>query len=90
MLKFEGGVSRKAEGEEISREDAKTRRRERLGIVQVPQLSKTFCGNEGVMQCSGLTELWMGSSAPMEKIQSGVQPPHCKKQGSGLNGTNLT
>jgi hypothetical protein len=27
----------------------------------------------------------MGWSAPMGKIQSGVQPPRYKKQGSGLN-----
>jgi hypothetical protein len=52
---------------------------------RVPQLSKTFCGHEGVLECSGLTELGMESSAPMGKIQSGVQPPHCKKPGSGRN-----
>jgi hypothetical protein len=49
---------------------AKTRRRERSSIFQVPQLPKTFCGNEGVLECSGLTELWMGPSALMEKSQA--------------------
>jgi hypothetical protein len=61
-----------------------TRRRERLGVAQVPQLPKTFCGNEGVLECSGLTELWMGR-ASMGEIQSGVKPPQSKKQGSGIS-----
>jgi hypothetical protein len=42
--------------EGVSREDAKARK---VG-ERVPQLPKTFCGNEGVLECSGLTELWMG------------------------------
>jgi hypothetical protein len=62
-----------------------TRRRERLGIAQVPQLPKTFCGNEGVLECSGLTELWMGGGRRWE-IQSGVKPQQSKKQGSGRRG----
>jgi hypothetical protein len=37
----------------------------RLGMAQVPQLPRMFCGHEGVLECSGLTELWMGSSASM-------------------------
>jgi hypothetical protein len=52
---------------------------------RVPQLPKKFCENEGVLECSGLTELEMGSSAPMGKIQSGVKPPQSKKEGSGRN-----
>jgi hypothetical protein len=62
-----------------------TRRRERLGIAQVVQLPKTFCGHEGVLECSGLTELWMARERVDGKIQSGVQPPHFKKPGSDLN-----
>jgi hypothetical protein len=65
----------------ISREDAKARR----VWDRVPQLPMTFCGNEGVMECSGLTELWMGIERVDGKIQSGVQPPQSKKPGSGLN-----
>jgi hypothetical protein len=52
---------------------------------RVPQLPKTFCGHEGVLESSGLTELGMESSAPMGKIQSGVKPPQSKKPGSGRN-----
>jgi hypothetical protein len=40
----------------ISREAAKARK----GGDRVRQLPKTFCWNEGVLECSGLTELWMG------------------------------
>jgi hypothetical protein len=29
-------------------------------VSQAPQLPKTLCGNEGVLECSGLTELGMG------------------------------
>jgi hypothetical protein len=29
-------------------------------LVHVVQLPKTFCGHEGVLECSGLTELGMG------------------------------
>jgi hypothetical protein len=36
-------------------------------------------------ECSGLTELWMGSSASIGKIQSGIKPPQSKKEGSGRN-----
>jgi hypothetical protein len=54
-------------------------------LAQVVQLPKTFCGHEGVLECSGLTELWMGIERVDGKIQSGVKPPHSKKPGSGLN-----
>jgi hypothetical protein len=54
-------------------------------LDHVVQLPKTFCGNEGVMECSGLTELWMGIERVDGKIQSGVKPPQSKKQGSGRN-----
>jgi hypothetical protein len=64
---------------------AKTRRRERLGIVHVPQLPKKFWGNEGVLECSGLTELWMGRERVDGKIQSGVKPPQSKKEGCGIS-----
>jgi hypothetical protein len=50
----------------VSREDAKARR---VGD-RVPQLPKAFCGREGVLECSGLTELWMGSSALMRKSKA--------------------
>jgi hypothetical protein len=50
----------------------------------VPQLPKTFCGHEGVLECSGLAELGMGIERVDGKIQSGVKPPHSKNQGSGL------
>jgi hypothetical protein len=39
-------------------------------LAQVVQLPKTFCGHEGVMECSGLTELWMVSSALIEKSKA--------------------
>jgi hypothetical protein len=64
-----------------SREDAKTRK---VGD-RVPELPKTFFCNEGVLECSGLTELWMGIERVDGKIQSGVKPPQSKKPGSGLN-----
>jgi hypothetical protein len=54
-------------------------------LAQVVQLPKTFCGNEGVLECSGLTELWMGIERVDGTIQSGVKPPQSKKEGSGLN-----
>jgi hypothetical protein len=54
-------------------------------MAQVPQLPKTFCGNEGVLECSGLTELWMGIERVDGKIQSGVKPPQSKKPGSGIS-----
>jgi hypothetical protein len=46
---------------------------------RVPPLPKTFCGNEGVLECSGLTELGMGRERADGKIQSGVKPPQSKK-----------
>jgi hypothetical protein len=54
-------------------------------LAQVVQLPKTFCGNEGVLECSGWTELGMGRERVDGKIQSGVKPPQSKKPGSGLN-----
>jgi hypothetical protein len=54
-------------------------------LAHVVQLPKTFCGNEGVLDCSGLTELWMGIERVNGKIQGGVKPPQSKKPGSGLN-----
>jgi hypothetical protein len=54
-------------------------------LAHVVQLPKTFCGSEGVLECSGLTELWMGMERVDGKIQSGVQPPQSKKPGSGRN-----
>jgi hypothetical protein len=53
-------------GGRISREDAKARRKGRRrfsvgdNVSQAPQLPKTLCGNEGVLECSGWTELGMG------------------------------
>jgi hypothetical protein len=74
----------------VSREDAKARRKGRRrfcesSLAHVVQLPKTFCGKEGVLDCSGLTELWMGIERVDGKIQSGVKPPQSKKPGSGLN-----
>jgi hypothetical protein len=37
---------------------------------RVPQLPMTFCGIEGVLERSGLTELWMGSSKSMGKSKA--------------------
>jgi hypothetical protein len=54
-------------------------------LAQVVQLPKTFCGNEGVLECSGLTELGMGRERVDGEIQSGVKPPQSKKQGSGIS-----
>jgi hypothetical protein len=82
--KIQSGVQppqSKKPGSGISREDAKARR---VGD-RVPQLPKTFCGNEGVLECSGLTELWMGIERVDGKIQSGVKPPQSKKEGSGIS-----
>jgi hypothetical protein len=45
----------------------------------------TFCGNEGDLECSGLTEFWMGIERVDGKIQSGVKPPQSKKPGSGTS-----
>jgi hypothetical protein len=39
-------------------------------LAQVVQLPKTFCGHEGVLECSGLTELWMWRSASMGKSKA--------------------
>jgi hypothetical protein len=71
----------KKEGSGISREDAKARK---VGD-RVPQLLKRFCGNEGVLECSGWTELGMGRERVDGKIQSGVQPPQSKKPGPVCN-----
>jgi hypothetical protein len=62
----------------VSREDAKARRKERRrfsvsSLAQVVQLPKTFCGHEGVMECSGLTELGMG----IERVD-GENPKRCQ------------
>jgi hypothetical protein len=54
-------------------------------LAHVVQWPKTFCGSESVLECSGLTELWLGSSAPKGKIQSGVKPPQSKKPESGIS-----
>jgi hypothetical protein len=91
--KIQSGVKppqSKKEGSGISREDAKARRKGRRrfsvsSLAQVVQLPKTFFCNEGVLECSGLTELWMGIERVDGKIQSGVKPPQSKKPGSGLN-----
>jgi hypothetical protein len=42
-------------------------------LAQVVQLPKTICGNEGVLECSGLTELWMAR----ERID-GKNPKRCQ------------
>jgi hypothetical protein len=78
--------TRRCEGKEerwevVSREDAKARR---VGD-RVSQLPKTFCGHEGVLECSGLTELGVGIERVDGKIQSGVKPPQSKKEGSGIS-----
>jgi hypothetical protein len=51
---------------------AEARRRGGLGIAQVPQLPKMFWGHEGVLECSGLTELGMG----IERVE-GEDPKRC-------------
>jgi hypothetical protein len=82
--KIQSGVKppqSKKQGSGISRGDAEVRK----GGGRVPQLPKTFCGNEGVMECSGLTELGMGRERVDGKIQSGVKPPQSKKPGSGIS-----
>jgi hypothetical protein len=82
--KIQSGVKppqSKKEGSGISRGDAEARR---VG-ERVPQLSKAFWSSEGVLECSGLTELWMGIGRGDGKIQSGVQPPQSKKGGSGIS-----
>jgi hypothetical protein len=61
--------------------DAKTRK----GWDRVLQLPMTFCGHQGDLECSGLTELWMGIERVDGKIQSGVKPPQSKKPGSGIS-----
>jgi hypothetical protein len=48
-------------------------------------VTKAFWGHEGVLECSGLTELWMGMERVDGKIQSGVKPPQSKKGGSGIS-----
>jgi hypothetical protein len=71
----------KKSGSGTSRQAAKARK---VGD-RVPQLPKAFCGREGVLECSGWTELGMGIERVDGKIQSGVKPPQSKKPGSGLN-----
>jgi hypothetical protein len=61
----------------VSREDAKARRKGRRrfsvsSLAQVVHLPKTFCGHEGVLECSGLTEFWMG----IERVDGG-NPKRC-------------
>jgi hypothetical protein len=80
----------KKPGSGISREDAKARSKGRRrfsvsSLAHVVQLPKTFCGHEGVLECSGLTELWMARERVDGKIQSGVKPPQSKKPGSGIS-----
>jgi hypothetical protein len=41
-------------------------------LAQVVQLPKTFCGHEGVLECSGLTELGMAR----ERVE-GENPKRC-------------
>jgi hypothetical protein len=70
--KIQSGVKppqSKKQGSGISREDAKPRK---VGD-RVPQLPMTFCGNEGVLECSGLTELGMG----IERVE-GENPKRCQ------------
>jgi hypothetical protein len=63
-----------------------TRRREGAeGWGESSAVTKAFWGSEGVLECSGLTELWMGMERVDGKIQSGVQPPQSKKEGSGIS-----
>jgi hypothetical protein len=57
------------EGKMVSRGDAKARR---VGD-RVPQLPKAFFGNEGVLECSGWTELGMGR----ERVE-GENPKRCQ------------
>jgi hypothetical protein len=44
-----------------------------ISLAQVVQLPKTFCGHEGVLECSGWTELWMGR----ERV-GGRKPKRCQ------------
>jgi hypothetical protein len=81
---------RTCNADRVSREAAKARSKGRRrfsvsSLAQVVQLPKTFCGHEGVMECSGLTELWMARERVDGKMQSGVKPPQSKKPGSLLN-----
>jgi hypothetical protein len=54
-------------------------------LAHVVQLPKTFCCHEGVLDCSGLTELWMGRERVAGQIQSGVKLPHSKNHGTPRN-----
>jgi hypothetical protein len=86
MGKIQSGVKppqSKKEGCGISRGDAE-------GWDRVPQLPKMFWGHEGVLECSGLTELWVGIERVDGKIQSGVKPPQSKKEGSGISREGAT
>jgi hypothetical protein len=83
--KIQSGVKppqSKKEGCGISRGDAETRR---VGDRPSAAVTKAFWGSEGVMECSGSTELWMRWSAWVGEIQSGVKPPQSKKEGSGIS-----
>jgi hypothetical protein len=94
--KIQSGVKppqSKKPGSGISREDAKARRKgrrrgssltRRVGD-RVPQLPMTFCGHEGVLECSGWTELGMARERVDGEIQSGVKPPQSKKPASGIS-----
>jgi hypothetical protein len=69
---------------------AKARRKGRRrfsvsSLAQVVQLPKTFFCNEGVLECSGLTELWMGIEHVDGKSKAVSSHRTSKKQGSGLN-----
>jgi hypothetical protein len=74
--KIQSGVKppqSKKEGCGILRGVAEARRRGGLGIAQVPQLPKAFCGHEGVLECSGLAEPGMG----IERVE-GEDPKRCQ------------
>jgi hypothetical protein len=73
--KIQSGVKPPQSKNKDSESHAKARR---VGD-RVPQLPKAFCGHEGVLECSGLTELGMGRERVDGKIQSGVKPPQSKK-----------
>jgi hypothetical protein len=64
--RLEGAKERKKDGK-LSHAKAR-----RVGD-RVPQLPKRFCGNEGVLECSGWTELGMGR----ERVD-GENPKRCQ------------
>jgi hypothetical protein len=65
-LKFERGVDRQAEGEGVSREGAK--------VI----IFQKFRPDPGLLDCGGLTPLWIFPSTRSIPIQSSVQPEHSK------------